>query len=142
MWPCSVGDSNARRASRTASLAGLFGRHNSCGSLLFRALSSAPTCESLTTPAWTQVKRRRYFENTQDIKKRKAAARFKKVFRYAALRARRHSYAVFLNQFSTCSLPPRSLLCRRFTRPKALEMSESIALGKSTKAPVVAPPAP
>jgi len=28
-----------------------------------------------------QVKRRRYFENTQDIKKRKLSARFKKVFR-------------------------------------------------------------
>jgi hypothetical protein len=28
-----------------------------------------------------QVKRRRYFENTQDIKKRKQSARFKKVFR-------------------------------------------------------------
>jgi ribosomal protein S21 len=27
------------------------------------------------------VKRRRYFENTQDIKKRKQSARFKKVFR-------------------------------------------------------------
>jgi ribosomal protein S21 len=30
-----------------------------------------------------QVKRRRYFENTQDIKKRKQSARFKKVFRQA-----------------------------------------------------------
>ena len=30
---------------------------------------------------YAQVKRRRYFEDTQDIKKRKLSARFKKVYK-------------------------------------------------------------
>ena len=43
-----------------------------------RALSRAVP---LLRASRSQVKRRRYFENTQDIKKRKQSARFKKVFR-------------------------------------------------------------
>lgn len=51
--------------------------------------SLAAAALKLSTRA-TQVKRRRYFENTQDIKKRKLSARFKKVFRCAVGDATSH----------------------------------------------------
>jgi len=62
-----------------------------------------------------QVKRRRYFENTQDIKKRKLSARFKKVFRYGAVGE------------ATSHFP------HALARPKTADMSDSLSLGSKPK---------